>query len=49
MLINLNITLPGRQKEEHNPSKRLLRRLRIALLIWLICFIAALIWFSLTR
>lgn len=49
MIINLNSTLPGLQKEEPNPSKRLLRRLRMALLIWLICFIAALVWFSLTR
>jgi len=33
-------------EEEKKSARRLLRRLRIALLIWLVCFLLALIWFS---
>jgi hypothetical protein len=36
-------------EEEKKSDKRLLRRLRIALLVWIIVFVAALLWFLLTR
>jgi hypothetical protein len=35
-------------EEEKNSAKRLLRRLRIALIIWVIVFIITIIWFSLS-
>jgi len=34
------------EDEERRSTHRLLRRLRIALFIWLISFIAVVIWFS---
>jgi hypothetical protein len=35
-------------EEEKNSAKRLLRRLRIALIVWVIVFLITLIWFSLS-
>jgi hypothetical protein len=35
-------------EEEKNSAKRLLRRLRIALIVWVIVFLVTLIWFTLT-
>lgn len=44
---DLYSTWPDGTNEEHKRSiRRLLRRLRIALFIWLISFIATVIWFS---
>lgn len=46
---DLYSTWPHRNNEEDKRSNhRLLRRLRIALLVWLISFIATVIWFSYT-
>jgi hypothetical protein len=36
-------------EEDRKSDKRLLRRLRLALIVWIIVFIAALIWFVVTR
>jgi hypothetical protein len=36
----------GTDEEDKNSSNRLLKKLKVALLIWLISFIAAIIWFS---
>src|SRR5688500_8710378 len=48
---NLYSIWPGGMNEEHNKrsTNRLLKRLRIALLIWLLSFIATVIWFSFSR
>jgi hypothetical protein len=35
-------------EEEKNSAKRLLKRLRIALIIWLIIFIITIAWFTAT-
>ncbi len=36
----------GISEEQKQSTHRLLRRLRLALLIWLLCFIGTAIWFS---
>jgi hypothetical protein len=46
---NFYSALPeGTNENDKKSSNRLLKRLRIALLIWLISFIATVIWFSYT-
>jgi hypothetical protein len=35
-------------EEEKNSAKRLLRRLRIALIVWVVVFIITMIWFLLS-
>lgn len=46
---NFYSALPDGMNEEDKRSKnRLLKRLKIALLIWLISLVATIIWFSLT-
>jgi hypothetical protein len=37
---------PSMPNEEQESAKRMLRRLRILLIIWLLSFIATIIWFS---
>lgn len=45
---NLYTTLPDSFNEEHKRAfNRMLKRLRIAMLIWLVAFIATVVWFSL--
>ncbi|MFZ6014184.1 MAG: hypothetical protein ACOYXT_27830 [Bacteroidota bacterium] len=36
------------REDENNSSRRLLKKLRIALLIWLASFVATMIWFYFT-
>jgi len=33
-------------EDDHNSAKRLLKRLRIALMIWLVVFVIAVVWFA---
>lgn len=50
LMKNLYTSLPDSFNEEHKRNfNRLLRRLRLALLIWLISFIATVIWFTYAR
>lgn len=50
LMKNLYTSLPDSFNEEHKRNfNRLLRRLRLALLIWLISFIATVVWFTYAR
>jgi hypothetical protein len=35
-------------EDDHNAAKRLLKRLRIALVIWFIVFVITMIWFTIS-
>jgi hypothetical protein len=35
-------------EEEKNSARRLLRRLRIALIVWLFAFLISIVWFTLS-
>jgi hypothetical protein len=35
-------------EDDHNSARRLLKRLRIALIVWVIVFVITIVWFTLS-
>ena len=44
----MNDTYPDQPNPENESAKKVLRRLRILLIVWLLAFIAIIIWFALS-